>query len=227
MIGVTGVVLWPFLAGKQVNLPFKRNGSVAFKTAEQVEKERMDQLRKMDTDSDGLTDYDELYLFRTSPFLSDSDSDGIVDGAEVAQDTDPNCPQGQTCRQVRSTDGGGLATSLTPTPAQGGTSVSGGGSVNPAGGTSIQPGDAAASDEERYMQVITETFGDPDKLTPDSIKAGIQKMSNTQLRSFLGKLGIPAQALQKADDATLRQLVSETLNEIATSSATDANANTP
>ncbi len=52
-------------------------------------------------------------------------------------------------------------------------------------------------------------------------------MSITDLRTFLGKLGIPPEALQKADDATLRQLVSETLNEIVTSNNTNTNTNTP
>jgi len=50
-----------------------------------------------DTDSDGLTDIKEINVYRTSPFLEDSDSDNISDGEEIKNNTDPNCPQGQNC----------------------------------------------------------------------------------------------------------------------------------
>ncbi|MCK6529717.1 peptidoglycan DD-metalloendopeptidase family protein [Myxococcota bacterium] len=43
-----------------------------------------------DTDGDGLTDYDEWYLYHTNPAESDTDVDGLVDGDEIAlYDTDP------------------------------------------------------------------------------------------------------------------------------------------
>ncbi|MDP2897274.1 MAG: right-handed parallel beta-helix repeat-containing protein [bacterium] len=44
-----------------------------------------------DTDSDGLTEYQE-HLFRTNPFLPDSDGDGYSDATEVAEGTDPADP---------------------------------------------------------------------------------------------------------------------------------------
>lgn len=54
-------------------------------------------LKSKDTDSDGLSDWDELNIYKTSPYLEDSDSDGIKDGAEVKNGTDPNCPEGRIC----------------------------------------------------------------------------------------------------------------------------------
>jgi hypothetical protein len=54
-------------------------------------------LKNKDTDLDGLSDYDELYVYHTSPYIKDSDSDGIPDGVEVKNGTDPNCPEGQDC----------------------------------------------------------------------------------------------------------------------------------
>jgi hypothetical protein len=54
-------------------------------------------LSKKDTDNDGLSDFDELYRYQTSPYLADSDSDGSSDQTEVFGGTDPNCTQGQTC----------------------------------------------------------------------------------------------------------------------------------
>ena len=52
----------------------------------------------IDTDLDGLSDYDEMYLYYTSPYLEDSDSDGFSDYEEIKNNHDPNCPQGQVCQ---------------------------------------------------------------------------------------------------------------------------------
>ncbi len=50
-----------------------------------------------DTDLDGLSDYDEKNVYGTSPYLSDTDSDGIDDRTEVTTGTDPLCKQGSVC----------------------------------------------------------------------------------------------------------------------------------
>lgn len=54
-------------------------------------------LQNIDTDGDGLSDYDEIYIYGTSPYLVDTDSDGISDYDEVMRGTDPLCPEGQDC----------------------------------------------------------------------------------------------------------------------------------
>lgn len=54
-------------------------------------------LQTKDTDEDGLSDYDELNLYATSPYLADSDSDGINDKEEVEKGGDPNCPGTENC----------------------------------------------------------------------------------------------------------------------------------
>ncbi|MDD4901700.1 MAG: hypothetical protein PHE24_01035 [Patescibacteria group bacterium] len=59
-----------------------------------------DKLKSQDTDGDGLSDWDELNVYGTSPYLADSDSDGIADGVEIKNGTDPNCPQGKICNSV-------------------------------------------------------------------------------------------------------------------------------
>jgi len=43
-----------------------------------------------DSDYDGLSDYEELKVYGTDPLKADSDSDGILDGAEVILKLDPN-----------------------------------------------------------------------------------------------------------------------------------------
>ncbi|MBI4414693.1 MAG: hypothetical protein HY566_00455 [Candidatus Kerfeldbacteria bacterium] len=57
-------------------------------------------LRQKDVDNDGLNDYDELYTYQTSPYLSDSDSDGAADANEISAGTDPNCPVGKVCTPI-------------------------------------------------------------------------------------------------------------------------------
>jgi len=42
-----------------------------------------------DSDSDGISNYDELTLYKTDPFTADSDGDGFIDGLEVAEGYDP------------------------------------------------------------------------------------------------------------------------------------------
>lgn len=80
---------------------------------EKTEDQAKEELKKKDTDHDGLSDYDELYIYHTSPYLADSDSDGIPDGEEVANGTDPNCPKGQTCgiREISNPTAAGYVTS--------------------------------------------------------------------------------------------------------------------
>ncbi len=42
-----------------------------------------------DTDGDGLSDYQEMFVYRTDPLKQDTDGDGISDAAEVTAGTDP------------------------------------------------------------------------------------------------------------------------------------------
>lgn len=54
-------------------------------------------LQQIDTDQDGLTDYEELSFYETSPYLPDTDSDGIDDKVEIDRGTNPLCVEGSAC----------------------------------------------------------------------------------------------------------------------------------
>ena len=56
-----------------------------------------DDLKNKDTDKDGLSDYDELNFYKTSPYLEDSDSDGFSDKEEIDNNKNPICPAGRDC----------------------------------------------------------------------------------------------------------------------------------
>ncbi|PIX62487.1 hypothetical protein CO057_00575 [Candidatus Uhrbacteria bacterium CG_4_9_14_0_2_um_filter_41_50] len=63
------------------------------------EQEWLDLLEQQnsDTDKDTLSDYDELYVYKTSPYLQDTDGDGYNDATEIATSSDPTCAAGADC----------------------------------------------------------------------------------------------------------------------------------
>lgn len=61
------------------------------------EAQAIEDLKSKDTDADGLTDYQEIYQFNTSIFLTDTDSDNYSDLEEVNSGNDPICPTNQDC----------------------------------------------------------------------------------------------------------------------------------
>lgn len=75
--------------------PFALNASIPPLIGQEVN--TSEALRYRDTDFDGLSDFDELYIFSTSPYLADTDSDGIEDGEEIEKGTSPVCAEGTKC----------------------------------------------------------------------------------------------------------------------------------
>jgi hypothetical protein len=75
--------------------PFALNNAVPYVVKEDIDTN--EGLMYRDTDKDGLNDFDELYVYITSPYLADTDSDGIADKVEVEKGSNPICPEGQTC----------------------------------------------------------------------------------------------------------------------------------
>ncbi|MBI4281111.1 hypothetical protein HY628_02860 [Candidatus Uhrbacteria bacterium] len=78
----------------------------SYKTPLEREAEGNAELRTKDTDQDGLTDYDELHVWNTSPYLPDSDSDGYSDKTELESGNNPNCPTGRQCGPVEGAGSG-------------------------------------------------------------------------------------------------------------------------
>lgn len=106
VLAVAIIIFWIWQIRSQINGPFSLtdtnsgdNSSLNSATA--------DILKGMDTDSDGLSDYDEIYIYGTSPYLEDTDGDGISDYDEVMRGTDPLCLEGKNCytdSEIETTD---------------------------------------------------------------------------------------------------------------------------
>ncbi|NQV12527.1 hypothetical protein HQ524_04140 [Candidatus Uhrbacteria bacterium] len=106
--GILGLVLSVTFMYQEVKAPFVIDyDGEAYLSYDERASEEVKQQKSKDTDGDGINDYDELNVYRTSPYLADSDSDGMDDGREIKSGDDPNCPVGQDCgRGIASSEGG-------------------------------------------------------------------------------------------------------------------------
>lgn len=98
-LGLAGVqmrnsIFGPFLA------PVAEDTS---RVAAQASLDETIRLQRIDTDHDGITDYQETHFYNTSPYLPDTDSDGKKDKEEIDAGTDPLCAQGKTCGALTDT----------------------------------------------------------------------------------------------------------------------------
>lgn len=98
LISIAGVSIWQLRNRFIVTLPKLGTGESVQSIATSLLEAQDEQLKLQDSDQDGLDDYQEMKVYGTSPFISDTDSDGITDAAEVRAGTDPVCPTGKTCR---------------------------------------------------------------------------------------------------------------------------------
>jgi hypothetical protein len=87
----------------RLTMPFRASNTVLEQSDRLLAEQRLARQREAelqagkDTDGDGITDLDEINVTKTSPYLADSDSDGVPDGEELRLGTDPLCPEGQDC----------------------------------------------------------------------------------------------------------------------------------
>lgn len=96
-LGIVLVTVLQFRGGLYEFASRKKTGSADFLDPAVQQQNEIDRLKKSDTDRDGLSDYDELSVYHSSPYLRDTDSDGIPDGEEVQRGTSPVCPEGKDC----------------------------------------------------------------------------------------------------------------------------------
>lgn len=103
-IGVIGLALGFLKLTINIRSPFSseiaENTDLINLSLTSDQQAEIESLKTKDTDQDGLSDYDELYKYGTSPYLADSDSDGFSDKTEIDSGNNPNCPSGKDCSAV-------------------------------------------------------------------------------------------------------------------------------
>lgn len=169
-------------------------------------------LQQKDSDGDGLSDYEELYVYNSSPYLVDTDSDGYSDKTEVDSGNDPNCAPGTTCGPLIIAKSDNTEVSTTPTADE----IR---SMLKQAGASEE--EIAKYDDATLLQIYQEVAGEVAPSPSNNVTGGlnltseqkdlIKKMSGTELRQFLINGGADAAMLDKIDDATLKAVIYQEL----------------
>jgi len=141
-------------------------------------------LHKKDTDQDGLSDYDEMYNYKTSPYLYDSDGDKIGDKEELEQGSDPLCHQDKNCETEVIVPTQEVESGLAQTPEL----------LNNQAEAQIQPFNLEESSNALKNLSIS----------PEDITA-------TQLRQMLEQAGFPQEQLDSYSDQDLMNRWQETI----------------
>ncbi len=217
IIGIAGVVLGTLSFYAYAKRPFEiqlaeyaKKGRVY--TLDQQEAQEVEAQKTRDTDADGLTDYDELYVFKTSAYLSDTDSDGRDDKTEVFEGTDPNCSDTKGCAVVTEVpvDTAGLAVG-NPLPVEQSTFNS--------------PELDQLLQLQQQLQGLQGTSGTGTIPTttptegaveiPADVLAYINSLPIERIRDSALSAGFPQAELEKLDDVSLRQLFLESIKQAA------------
>lgn len=115
VFGIIAVVLGMLQIRNTVYAPFALSNKVPASVKEQIVDNNTDYQKVNDTDKDGLSDFDEQYVFGTSAYLYDTFGYGISDKDVVTRGF-ALCPRaGQSCAGDPTTEGTNVVTSNTST----------------------------------------------------------------------------------------------------------------
>ncbi len=230
VVGIGSLVwgIWRF--NTSIKTPFlaKKGNTVA----NENDISKLVNLQNQDTDEDGLSDYDEVYVYKTSVYLKDTDSDGYEDKTEINSNHDPNCPAGQNCGLPESSAGSGttastgdaiadqlLSGSMTPNQVRALLLESG----------SMSQADLDKIDDQTLMEVFQEAVAEGltdsgtttntnqtntnSTPTDEEVNEYLKNLSTEEIRKLLAEQGMTQEELNEIDDQTLIQLWQELLAE--------------
>lgn len=149
------------------------------------------ELKAKDTDGDGLNDWDELNLYKTSPYLADSDSDGNSDKDEIEKGFDPNCPVGQQCTNATDFSNPALNNFLNNDITQTVTPTT---TPSTSGQSQTSPSSTLTAEEKNALRQVISSTNDP-----------------AALRQFLIQAGADATYINSISDADLQKVINELL----------------
>lgn len=197
LLGVGGLLLGFLSFGANIRRPFDLQIAAytgeKFLTSSQKEEAQKEAMKTTDVDSDGLTDYDETYVYKTSAYLADTDSDGADDRTEIFGGKNPNCPEGKACAGIVADAAG--ATGADPA-----------GLAGPLGGSNI----------------VTSGMADTSIQSKDDLVAYFNTLTSDQIRIALVQSGVPQETVDGLDDAKLRELFNLAIGQASSSGQFDA-----
>lgn len=194
-VGVAALVIGGLTIFNGIVSPFKRPSDNV--NQDDVEAQAIAALRSQDTDQDGLNDYDEIAIYRTSVFVKDTDSDGKTDAEEIAAETDPNCPEGRTCGIAALTNTNSSSTRA----AQLRESLRKGG----------VPGYLLdEANDETILQAYKETIVGTN-VNGDVNQVDLERLNASEIRKLLIANGLSEESLKSIDDATILNIYQDAL----------------
>lgn len=186
------IIVWMIQFKQGISAPLSGSKTVADTvTTGTTDPEKVDLVK--DTDGDGLTDYNELNTYKTSPYLEDSDSDGFSDKVEIDSGKDPNCPTGAVCNAV----GANAVASTTESDV---TSVT-------------TPALNLNASQQANNQAALNLSASTSVNTADLQKVLAGQVDAASLRKMLLEAGMDPTALGKISDEALMSSYKETLNK--------------
>ncbi len=220
LAAVAVLSVWQMKNRLVISLPQLGEGETVTQIASSLLQAQDEQLRAQDSDQDGLNDYLELRVHGTSPFIADTDSDGVSDADEVAAKTDPTCPAGRSCFGTQG---------ATPTEAP---------SNNPFLSAEFR---AVLDDPAQLRQLLIEGGADPyiinglddqtvqilgqeafraaTTATPDKIEV-LKQVTPEQIRGLLKSSGMTDEQLSQFTDERLLEIYNQALSQVVQESST-------
>lgn len=205
-VGLAGFVVGGLYLYNSINAPFAHLSNTNTTDSLAMSQEIVSELKNRDTDKDTLSDYQELFTTNTSPYLRDSDGDGLSDSDEAKNGTDPNCPEGRTCGVVTNANASTNSGASPQIAALRQALKESGAPANVIDGM---------SDQELYQQYQSAVVGTSS--ANENVNAGsvdVNNLSASQVRSLLQANGIDTSTLETVDDATLMSIYQDAIGNL-------------
>ena len=207
-----------------IRSPFQRTGP----TGQISEQDVIGAYKNLDTDKDGLSDYDEINKYGTSAFLPDSDGDGFSDKEEIDAGSNPLNPKSTPTSKALAEKGKTptLEQEVKPKVIKGKSNIS----AQEIRDLLVKEGGLSRdlvnglSDEDLiklYNETKKQTGIDLQKLSQKTVKTGnltetekmIKQMDPKVLRQMLIAEGADKTMLDKIDDQSLKELFLQTISQ--------------
>jgi hypothetical protein len=180
-----------------------------------IQEEIFDSLSQQDTDEDGLSDFDEIFVYGTSAYLPDTDGDGFTDKEEIEAGSDPLDPlstpywqpESQPETEIEEPETSFSLEEISPEEIRNFLIERGG----------LSPEIVDNLDDKTLIEVYNktkqETGIDLKELgASDDLEFQFSNLEIEEIRQLLIKEGVDEEMLNSLDDSTLEQLLQETLS---------------